>query len=78
MKKETTLINLKPGQEAEIISVAGGWMAAKRLADLGLTPGTKVKIIRKAPFLGPVEIEARESKLVLGRGLATKVMVKLI
>lgn len=78
MRRETTLINLKLGQEAEIFSVAGGWMANKRLADLGLTPGTKIKIVRKAPFLGPIEIEVRGSRLVLGRGLARKVLVRTI
>lgn len=78
MSKEAFLINLKPSEIAEIISVAGGWMATKRLADLGLTPGTKVKILRKAPFWGPIEIEVRGSKLVLGRGLASKIIVKPI
>ncbi|PIQ92792.1 MAG: hypothetical protein COV69_01255 [Parcubacteria group bacterium CG11_big_fil_rev_8_21_14_0_20_39_14] len=74
--KETFLIDLKSGQEALIDSVAGGAGAAKRLADLGLTPKTKIKILRKAPF-GPIEVEARGSKLVLGRGLALKIIVKV-
>jgi Fe2+ transport system protein FeoA len=78
MKKEITLTNLKLGQEAEILFVASGWVANKRLADLGLTPGTEIKIIRKALFLGPIEIEVRGSRLVLGRGLAMKVIVKPI
>lgn len=73
--KETTLVKLKPGQEGEIVSIAGGQMAAKRLADLGLTPGTKIKLLRKAPLWGPIEIEFRGSRLVLGRGLASKILV---
>jgi len=70
-----SLINIKEGQAAVIKSIAGGWMATKRLADLGLTPGTKIKVLRIAPVLGPIEIEVRGSKLVLGRGLAAKVLV---
>lgn len=72
-----SLTNLKEGQVAVIKSIAGGWMATKRLADLGLTPGTKINILRIAPILGPVEIEVRGSKLVLGRGLAAKIIVIL-
>jgi ferrous iron transport protein A len=77
MTENIPLIKLKPGEVAEVISIAGGRMAIKRLADLGLTPGTKIKVLRKAPLFGPVEIEARGSKLVLGRGLASKILVKL-
>lgn len=71
------LIKLQRGVEAKVISISGGRFASKRLADLGLTPGTKIKVLRKAPFFGPVEIEVRGSKLVLGRGLATKILVKI-
>jgi len=74
--KELFLINLKPDKDAELISILGGQMVTKRLADLGLTPGTKIKVLRKAPFFGPVEIEVRRSKLVLGRGIASKILVK--
>ena len=78
MKKERELflINLKPDEEAEVISILGGQMATKRLADLGLTSGTKIKVLRRALFWGPIEIEVRGSKLVLGRGLASKILVK--
>lgn len=72
---EIPLINLKPGEVAEIVSVVGGWMATKRLADLGLTPGTKIKVLRRAPFWGPIEVEVRGSKIVLGRRLTAKILV---
>ncbi len=79
MEPETdraSLIDMKEGQRGIIVSILGGRMATKRLADLGVTPGTKVKVLRNAPFHGPIEIEARDSRLVLGRGLASKVLVK--
>ena len=74
--KESFLINLRPDEDTEIISIHGGQMVTKRLADLGLTPETKIKVLRRAPFWGPIEIEVRGSKLVLGRGLASKILVK--
>lgn len=71
------LTKLQRGMEAKIILISGGRFASKRLADLGLTPGTKIKVLRRAPFFGPIEIEARGSKLVLGQGLAAKILVKI-
>ncbi|MBU1000382.1 ferrous iron transport protein A [Patescibacteria group bacterium] len=71
-----SLIILKEGQEAKIVSIMGGRTASKRLADLGLTPGTLLRVVRKAPLSGPVIVEVRGSRLILGRGLASKVFVK--
>jgi len=78
MKKEKGLflVNLKEGESAEIISILEGQMVTKRLSDLGLIPGTKIKVLRKAPFFGPIEIEVRGSELALGRGIAAKILVK--
>ena len=50
----------------------------QRLADMGLVPGAKVEVVTAAPFFGPVEISIRGSKLALGRGVAGKIMLKLI
>lgn len=72
-----SLINLKNGQKGVIISITGGWRATKRLADLGLTPETVVEVLKKAPFSGPLLIKVRGSKLILGKGLAAKVFVRL-
>jgi Fe2+ transport system protein FeoA len=44
---------------------------------MGLTPGTKVTLIRSAPFHGPLELRVRGSKLALGRGMAKRVLVKV-
>ena len=76
MKKENNvpLIYLKEGEEGVIAFIAAGFMATQRLADLGLTPGTKIKIVKSALY-GPIEISVRGSKLALGRGIAMKVLV---
>lgn len=70
------LIDVKEGQKGVILSILAGRGASKRLADLGLTPGTEIRVLEKALW-GPVEIEARGSKLAIGRGLASKILVKL-
>jgi len=76
-KDKTVLTDLEDGQTGIIVSIAGGKKASKRLADLGLTPGTEIKVVGRALFSGPVQIEVSGSKLVLGRGLASKILVGL-
>ncbi|MCW4015680.1 MAG: ferrous iron transport protein A [Candidatus Bathyarchaeota archaeon] len=50
-------------------------LCIKRLTDLGLTPGTKVTVIKSAPFNGPLEISVRGSRLAIGRGMASRILV---
>jgi len=45
--------------------------------DMGLTRGTRVKVVNAAPFRGPIEVAVRGSALALGRGLASHVFVEV-
>ena len=47
----------------------------KRLTDLGLTPGTNVTVVKSAPFKGPLEVCVRGSRLAIGRGMASRILV---
>jgi len=69
------ITDVKEGQSGTIISILGGRMAAKRLADLGLTPGTEFQVLRKIHSYGPIEIEVRGSNIALGRGIALKIQI---
>jgi Fe2+ transport system protein FeoA len=42
---------------------------------MGLLPGAKLEVIRSA-MGGPVVVRVKETKLVLGRGMARKIMVE--
>lgn len=37
----------------------------ERLREFGLIPGTLVRLLRRAPFNGPIEIQYRHSRIVL-------------
>jgi len=50
-------------------------LCVKRLSDLGLTPGTDVTVVKSAPFNGPLEITVRGSRLAIGRGMASRILV---
>jgi ferrous iron transport protein A len=72
-----SLIDLKRLQKAEIVDIGGGIRVTKRLHDMGLTPGARIWVRRSAPLSGPVEVCIRDSCLVIGRGVASKVFVKV-
>ncbi|MDI6860433.1 MAG: metal-dependent transcriptional regulator [Caldisericia bacterium] len=69
------LSEVKEGEEVEVVLIRGGRGFVQRLCDLGLTPNTKIKILRKAPF-GPIEISVRGYNLALGRGVVSKIWVR--
>jgi len=66
---------LPEGREAIVVEVRGGWGLVRRLAELGFTSGTKVKVLNSAPS-GPLLVMVRGSRVALGRGLAMKIIVK--
>jgi len=72
--KETgTVTSIKSGRDR---GRGRGWGFEKRLMDMGLTPGTKVTVVKSAPFHGPVEVLVRGSRLALGRGMAERIFVE--
>ena len=44
---------------------------------MGLTPGTRINVLRVAPLGGPVILSVRSSKLAVGKGIAKKVFVEV-
>jgi DtxR family Mn-dependent transcriptional regulator len=70
------LSELKDRQSGKIQFIRGGHTVLQRLLDMGLTPGTKITLIKAAPFEGPIEVSVRGSKLAIGRGIASKVFVE--
>jgi Fe2+ transport system protein FeoA len=74
----TILTNMRDGQAGTVISIDAGKKATKRLADLGLIPRKEIKVLRKTLFSGPVEIQVSGSRLVIGRGLASKIVVEVL
>jgi ferrous iron transport protein A len=77
IKKHISLAELADGQTAVIVNVLGGKNLIKRLADLGMSSGTRITVLRKSLFSGPVQVEVSGSRLVLGGGMASKIYVEM-
>jgi Fe2+ transport system protein FeoA len=63
------------GTELTVLGVNAGHGAKRRLAHLGIMPGVKIIKRRSAPFRGPINIIVKGTSIVLGRGLASKILV---
>jgi ferrous iron transport protein A len=55
--------------------VAGDAGSAARLADLGFTPGTVVRVVRRAPLRDPVLYRVKDYEVCLRRAQAACVRV---
>jgi ferrous iron transport protein A len=58
-----SLASLKPGSSAVIKGFFSDDNAFMRFRELGLLPGTTIKVIRRAPLGDPIEISVRGSLL---------------
>ena len=67
---------LKLGESAVVVNVAGEGQLRKRFLDLGITKGTTVTMARIAPFGDPVEIQLRGYRLTLRKAEAAIVEIE--
>lgn len=70
------LTGLLEGGRGVVSFLSAGASACRRLAEMGLTPGTEVEVLKSALFRGPLMVRVRGTTLAVGRGLASKVFVK--
>ena len=69
------LTRVAAGETVRVVSLSAGWGMQRRLGDLGLTPETEIKMISSGRP-GPVVLEVRGSRLALGQGVASKIIVR--
>jgi len=63
------------GQTVTFVKARGGFGLMHRLAELGLTPGEEIEVINRGP--GPFIVLVRGTRLVLGRGMVHRILVRL-
>jgi ferrous iron transport protein A len=72
------LSQLAPGETAEVKAVDGASAIGRRLLDLGFRPGTRVRVIRRAPLGDPTTYELRGSRFCLRSVEAERIAVALV
>ncbi|MDA8096149.1 MAG: FeoA domain-containing protein [Clostridia bacterium] len=66
---------LTPGRDAVVRDVVGGKELRQRLCEMGFARGSLVRIVQSQPC-GPLIISLGDGRIVLGRGVAQKIMVE--
>jgi len=69
-----SLAMMEVGRRVRVVGVNAGRGLQARLATMGLVPGTEIDVVQNSGR-GPFVIAVKESRLMLGRGMAQKIMV---
>ena len=70
------LTMVSPNEAVKLVAINGGRTVRQRLADLGLTPGTTLRVVQ-ADAWGPLIVAFKDdARLALGRGMAHKIQVE--
>jgi ferrous iron transport protein A len=68
------LSQIKAGETVKLASINAGQGLMSRLAAMGLLPNVEITVLRNS-YPGPFLISVKDSKVMLGRGMAHKIMV---
>jgi len=74
--KKKTLKDLKIGQTGVVVRVKGKGSIKQRMMDMGLVPGSEVKVIRVAPLGDPIEIMIKGYNLSLRKSEAQDIEIE--
>jgi len=74
---QVPLHELSVGQRGVVVRVGGKGPARRRMMDMGLVPGTEVKVVRLAPLGDPVEFEVKGYSLSLRKSEARSITVEV-
>lgn len=72
-----TLNDLKTGQTGTVKSIGEKGPMRKRLMDMGVTPGTTMKVIKVAPLGDPIEVNIRGYELSLRKDEAKNIEIEI-
>lgn len=71
-------LQVNNGTWVRIIGFQGGWGMQRHFMQLGFLPGNNARILRMAPFHGPLLIEVDGREIVVGRNIARHILVEEI
>jgi ferrous iron transport protein A len=74
-KEQILLKDIAENTTVRLLKIDAGAGLKSRLSAMGLLPGTEFKVINNS-HPGPFVISLKGSRLMLGRGMATKIFVR--
>lgn len=75
---ELPLSKLKKGQRGIVARVGGKGAAKRRMMDMGMVPGSEIRVVRIAPFGDPIEFNVKGYSLSLRKSEAKDIIVRKV
>jgi len=61
----------------KICSILGGWEVRRSFNEIGIHAGDRIRVLRRAPFGGPLVIDNRGTHVAVSKQLAEKIKVEV-
>jgi len=75
MVEKQTLESIPAGKKGRLIELGLGPAESQRLMEMGMTPGTEVLVLKRAPLGDPIEIVVRGGHLSIRKDVAQAITV---
>lgn len=76
MSEIISLTDMKPGETGKVSSIRGGFGVGRNLENMGIRTGTRIKKVSQQAMGGPVIVQAGNTQVAMGFGMAGKVLVE--
>ncbi|MCR4403154.1 MAG: ferrous iron transport protein A [Firmicutes bacterium] len=73
-----SLVNARAGETVQVVEILGGHGLVARLEALGIRQGAELRKVSSLFLRGPVTVEVHDTKVAMGYGMASKVLVRPI
>lgn len=74
--QDMTLSKAPTASFVKIVRITGGSSFKSKMISMGLMPGTEVEILNCDGCVGPMAIRVNQTRVVIGRGMADKIVVE--
>lgn len=65
-------------EEFRIVQISGGWEVRRSFNQIGIQPGDRVRVLRHAPFGGPLVLDNKGTRVAVGKQLAQQIRVQVV
>jgi ferrous iron transport protein A len=68
---------MQMGSEGEVVDVKGGWGMVRKLEAMGIRKGVRIRKLSTQPMRGPVFVQAGNTRVAIGFGMAQRILVAI-
>jgi ferrous iron transport protein A len=72
---QNTLSNIATGSRVRVVQLNGGDEFKSKMISMGLLPNSIIEILNKSGKSGPIAIKVNQTRIVIGGGMAEKILV---